>query len=322
MDQGLHIDMRPQSLDAVRGQEPITNRIKGELKSGKFPHATLFTGASGVGKTTVARILRDELGCDEFDYMEQNMASFRGIDEIRSIASGITMAPLSKCRVYVLDECHQITKTGQQALLKVLEDCPKHAYFILLTSEPDKLIKAIKTRCSSYNFSTLPASKMESFLRSILSEIRPDWRDSEGNKAKRLKFYEELVEEISINCGGSPRMGLVMLQGALACGSPGEALDSVSQYKDESKEAMDLFNALLEGSWRQVQKCLKDLWEELKENYEGVRRMILALAGTALVKGWKGSTPEKAMNIIDCFESNHFDSGRSGFAASCFACCN
>ena len=160
----LHLDMRPQTLDDVRHQEAVVGRIKSELKTGTFPHATMFTGSSGVGKTTVARILRDELGCDAFDYVEANMADKRGIDEIRSFASSVGMAPMGKCRVYVLDECHQITKTGQQALLKVLEDCPKHAYFILLTSEPTKLIPAVKTRCSVYKFLAMNRKQSVGFV--------------------------------------------------------------------------------------------------------------------------------------------------------------
>ena len=314
----LHLDMRPQTLDDVRHQEAVVGRIKSELKTGTFPHATMFTGSSGVGKTTVARILRDELGCDAFDYVEANMADKRGIDEIRSFASSVGMAPMGKCRVYVLDECHQITKTGQQALLKVLEDCPKHAYFILLTSEPTKLIPAVKTRCSVYKFLAMNRKQSVGFVMQAACTIG---KLTDNDPPKKRQWFNELAETIAEYCKGSQRMALVMLQSALACATPAQGLASVESAGGDEKTMMDLFKSIAEKNWHGCKSILNGMWDTLSDDHEGSRRALLGLAGSALVKGWAKCPNGHVLHIIDCFESNNFDSGRAGFVASVYVAC-
>src|SRR5690606_3369465 len=109
---------------------------------GDIPHAMLFTGPSGCGKTTLARILRVKLRCSDNDFQEINAADFRGIDSIRSMRQQVGAAPLGgDSRIWLIDEAHSMTADAQNAFLKLLEDTPRHVYFFLATTDPQKLKK-------------------------------------------------------------------------------------------------------------------------------------------------------------------------------------
>ena len=153
----LHIDYRPADFDEILGNEETIKSIKSILaRDEDRPHAWMFVGPSGCGKTTLARIVSAALGCPpkinkaaNLDFQEINTSDMRGIDTAREILKTMNFAPVntaSKCRVYILDECHQATKDFQNSLLKALEDTPDHVYFLLCTTDPSKLLKTIKNR--------------------------------------------------------------------------------------------------------------------------------------------------------------------------------
>jgi len=137
----LYRKYRPTKFSQVLGQREAIATLANMGKRRAVPHCLLFTGPSGVGKTTLIRILREKLGCKEHDYVEINAAEARGIDTIRDIQRRLTLSPLSgRCRVWAIDECHRLTTDAQSALLKILEDTPPTAYFMLATTEPNKLL--------------------------------------------------------------------------------------------------------------------------------------------------------------------------------------
>ena len=135
----LYRKYRPTSFKQVVGQEEAIRTLTELGKRKAIPHAILFTGPSGVGKTTLARILQRKLKCVGNDFVEMNAANDRGVGIIRSIQNKVGLAPmLGSCRIWLMDEAHQLTSDAQSAFLKLLEDTPSHVYFMLATTDPQK----------------------------------------------------------------------------------------------------------------------------------------------------------------------------------------
>lgn len=149
----LYRKYRPENFGEVIGQDHIVKTIDGALKTGKVSHAYLLCGPRGTGKTTIARIIAHELGTSQNDIYELDAASNRGIDDIRSIRDSVGTMPFdSKYKIYILDEVHMFTKDAWNALLKTIEEPPKHVIFILATTEIEKVPDTIVSRCQSFMF--------------------------------------------------------------------------------------------------------------------------------------------------------------------------
>lgn len=149
----LYRKYRPETFDQVLGQESIVHALQSSLKKNEISHAYLFAGSRGTGKTSVARIFAKELGVSANDIYEIDAASNRGINEMKELLAGVSTLPFdSKYKVYILDEVHMFTKEAWNALLKTLEEPPKHVIFILATTELHKVLDTIKSRCQVFEF--------------------------------------------------------------------------------------------------------------------------------------------------------------------------
>ena len=162
-------------LEEVIGQPQVTEPLIGALKAGKINHAYLFVGPRGCGKTSVARILAHEINGfpyetedDYVDIIEIDGASNRGIDNIRELREKVMIAPtIGKYKVYIIDEVHMLTKEAFNALLKTLEEPPKHAVFILATTDAYKVPVTITSRTQVYTFRLADEGTMLSFLSNV-----------------------------------------------------------------------------------------------------------------------------------------------------------
>ncbi len=164
----LYRKYRPQSFAEVVGQEAVVESLSAALKSGKISHAYLFSGSRGTGKTSIARIFARELGTSPNDLYEIDAASNNGVDEIRELRDGVNTLPFdSKYKVYILDEVHMLSKAAFNALLKTLEEPPKHVIFILATTEPHKVLDTIKSRCQVFEFNRPNISTLANFVIEI-----------------------------------------------------------------------------------------------------------------------------------------------------------
>lgn len=196
----LYNKYRPHSLKTVCGQEHIKKSLTMMIRNGDIPHSFLFTGPAGTGKTTVARILAAMLNCssgvsedppadDHFvslivsgrsnmDVLEMDAASNRGIDDVKSLREKAYSVPMEMRRkVYIIDECHQLTPEAWNALLKIIEEPPAHAIFVLCTTERRKVIQTIQSRCVCFEFRTISVDDMLKQLRDISGAEKIDVDD-------------------------------------------------------------------------------------------------------------------------------------------------
>ena len=227
-DLALYRKYRPKTFDEVLEQDHIVKVLESSVETNKVSHAYLFVGSRGTGKTSVARIFATSIGVSVNDLYEIDAASNRGIEDIKLLRDGVRVLPFdSKYKVYIIDEAHMLSKDAWGALLKTLEEPPKHVIFILATTEFHKVPETIISRCQVFTFKKptetmlkkviIDVSKKEGFeldagsaeLLAILAD--GSFRDALGelqkvlNFSKNKKVKREDIEKIT----GAPKTTLV-----------------------------------------------------------------------------------------------------------------
>lgn len=164
----LYRKYRPHNFEDVIGQVPVVKTLVGAIKSDAIAHAYLFSGSRGTGKTSIARIFAREIGSSENDIYEIDAASNRGVDDIRALRDAVHTMPFnSKYKVYIIDEVHMLTKEAFNALLKTLEEPPKHVVFVLATTEEEKLPETIVSRCQSFRFEKPSQATLKTLVETV-----------------------------------------------------------------------------------------------------------------------------------------------------------
>ncbi len=268
---------RPQDFESIVGQDHIVGTLKNAITKNRLAHAYLFTGPRGVGKTSTARILAKALNCQKgptvtpcqtcpacleinqgrsLDVIEIDGASNRGIDEIRALRENVKFSPTSgKYKVYIIDEVHQITPDGFNALLKTLEEPPEFVKFIFATTHPQKVMPTIISRCQRMDFRRITVNEIIAQLEKIIEaeKITVDKevlsaiaKSSEGSLRDAESILDQLVSfskgNVSLKdaiavLGMVEQDVLFSLTEAIIKKDPGEALKLFNAIIDEGKDA-------------------------------------------------------------------------------------
>ena len=286
MSLALYRKYRPETFDQIVGQEHITQTLTNAIEEDNISHAYLFTGPRGTGKTTTARLLAKAVNCKEegiepcnecesckeitkgnaVDLIEIDAASHRGIDEIRELREGIKFSPTkSQYKVFIIDESHQLTKAAANALLKTLEEPPEHAIFVLATTEPQKMIPTIVSRCQRFDFRRLTVPEIKEQLNSIVEQ--------EG-----IEIEDAALELIALNSDGSVRDGESILDQVLTFSNT-DAKIKADDIKDllgivDINLVADFVDLLVAQKTAQAIKYINELLEKGKDPEELTKALV------------------------------------------------
>ena len=271
---GLYQRVRPKTFDEVVGnQAAISSLRKTVAAAPDGPHTFLFIGPSGCGKTTMGRILASEVGCDQFNIQEANGSNNRGIDDARELIKQANYAGMGGGnRCVIIDEVHGLTKDAQTCLLKALEDVPPYQYWILCTTDPQKILPTIKTRCDQIKVQPLNDDEMETLIeRACEKGELPDPED-------------DVFFAIMDAAEGCPRKALVLLEKVNGMDSA-EALKVIEGFTEESPESIELCRAIAGGDWGKASKLFIELTKgRPPSDAEGIRHMIAGYLKACLIK--------------------------------------
>ncbi|HEY1628971.1 MAG TPA: DNA polymerase III subunit gamma/tau [Tepidisphaeraceae bacterium] len=256
---------RSTTFDEVVGQDHVAQTLKKAIESGRIAHAYLFCGTRGVGKTSMARILAKALNCqnadkpttkpcgkcnsclgiargDDIDVIEIDAASNTGVDNVRDIISNAQYRPVhSRFKIYIIDEVHMLSKNAFNALLKILEEPPEHVKFILATTEPEKVLPTILSRCQRYDFRNISTREIAGHLKEIC-------------KNEKIKADEDALLLIAKAGAGSMRDSLSLLDRLLSVGEKQLTVEMIEQLlgMPKSQVIFDLAQNIGEANVKKV----------------------------------------------------------------------
>ena len=267
--QALYRKYRPSNFDEVVGQQPIIQTLKNAIVQNRIAHAYLFCGPRGTGKTSIAKIFAKMLNCENEsnkpcgkctnckmvqngshpDIIEIDAASNNGVDEVRNLIDKVKYAPMQgKYKVYIIDEVHMMTTGAFNALLKTIEEPPAHVVFILATTEPNKVIPTIISRCQRFDFNKVSQKDIEKRLSIVCKE-------------EKIEIDPEAISLIAQLADGGMRDSLSILDQCIAYCSSNITVDNVREIygvlttSDIGKLFEHLYVHEVDALIQQIQEC-------------------------------------------------------------------
>ena len=268
---------RPQNFDSVIGQEHITQTLKNAIEQNRLAHAYLFVGPRGTGKTSTARILAKALNCvkgptinpcgvcdvcleiaqgNSLDVLEIDGASNNGVEQVRELRENVRFAPTrGHYKIYIIDEVHMLTTAAFNALLKTLEEPPEHVKFIFATTEPQKVLATILSRCQRFDLRRIPAPLISKHLQHIASEEQFILEDAAAQSIAKgaeggLRDAESMLDQLVAFCGDriteqdvlsifgfTAQQTVSNLCGMILTGNASQALEMLYEQSESGKDA-------------------------------------------------------------------------------------
>ncbi len=270
--QVLYRTYRPAKFSEVVGQDYIVKTLQNAIRVKKIAHAYLFCGPRGTGKTSVAKIFAKAINCTHYngeccdecdsckavlsgnhpDIIELDAASNNSVNNIREIVEEVNYAPMiGKYKVYIIDEVHMLSASAFNALLKTLEEPPAHVVFILATTDPQKIIPTVLSRCQRYNFSKIRTFDIKRHLIDVL-------------KNEGIAYEDKAVEEIASLAEGGMRDALSILEQCLSYNTEGVYLEDIRHIfgLTSTAEKVDLLKKIHQGHIEEVITTVREMYRE------------------------------------------------------------
>lgn len=274
----LDVRFRPQTFDAVLGQDASIESIKTVLASDHKPKAFMLIGPTGVGKTTTARLIAKSLGCTKTGLIEIDAASSGQIDDIRALVGDVSQRALgSPVKVYIIDECHNISKKAFEAFLKTIEEPPKHVTFIFCTTDPKDIPQAVIDRCHKYEFTPISEELIRGYLEIVVEDAK-------------IKTTSDIMDLVAITSKGCMRRALVQLSTVAGITDFEQAHELIKTTDTEelSGEFKTIAQMMVKGE-KKWAKYHTELRKIPAEKWSNMKPMFLSYISATLL-----STPDEA----------------------------
>ena len=279
----LYRKYRPKTFSDVVGQEVVVKILKNSIINNKISHAYIFSGPRGTGKTSIAKIFSKAVNClnttdgdlcnncenclqnidEEIDIIEIDAASNNGVDEIREIRNNVKLMPVHlKYKVYIIDEVHMLSTSAFNALLKTLEEPPKHVIFILATTEFNKIPATVISRCQKFDFKKITNKQIEGRLKYILEQEKKNLNGevisliaklSDGGLRDAINMLDQVIslekENITVDdvynlIGDISEKNIIILLENIVSGNIKETLKNINEYYEEGKNFINICERL------------------------------------------------------------------------------
>ena len=303
----LYEKHRPKTFAEMEGDFSFFDKM---LEKEHHSHVFLFTGIPGSGKSASAHALSNAVHANPSYKFHVNCGDDSSVETIRSFIEMTKLPPMADGPYFImLDECQKLTNSAQNALLIPLENTPEYVYWVLCSSEPEKLIPALKTRCTLVNYPGLP----ERSIRNILKRIA----DAEGFDIPKM-----LLGDIAEIAEGSARRAIVIME-EIAAASEDQQESLLDQHKNNFNDDSDVANLckmlyLDKPMWSDVVSCLSAM-KNKGVQAESIRRTILSWGMSMILRGNKS---ESIPGVMRVFKDNVFDSDWAGLTIQCFSAYN
>ena len=283
----LHTVYRPQQFEDVLGQDSAVKAVKSALTA-QTCRSFLFSGPSGVGKTTLARIVANIVGCETQNLLEVDAATYSGIDAIRQVTEKLNYRAMgaNQSRVFIVDECHALSKAAWQALLKSVEEPPSGVYWCFCTTDVTKVPATIRNRSVCVELKLVGPDLIFDLLVGVC-------------QAQGFSSPDVVLNAIAEKSGGSPRRALTYLAQCTQCTTRVEVLDTLKVADDEEGDVINLCRALVKGTtWKAAVTLLATVQEQ---DPESIRMVILAYFTKVAMGATSEQSAGQALAVIEAF---------------------